>query len=213
MKILALALFAFGAIRTFGADTVGTHYDLSKAVAFIAVQEQYGGADREVQYFTPLKTKFTAEGELSKLCKAIEGAETVAAGQGPMVGHLCHFVLVDKDKEILGMVSILNFNCLCDIYGARRDAKGRIVADYGKKAFGFTSRELARAFYDRLKKEDPAYMTKKAAYYAEAVKTVEGLLFGNNTGEQDGADQPATAPKSKPESKAKPQPESKAAPR
>jgi hypothetical protein len=213
MKIFALVLFAYAATRASGADTVGTHYDLSKAVALIAVKEEYGGADREVQYFAPLKTKFTAEGELSKLCKAIEGAEAVGAGQGPFVGHLCHFVVIDKDQEILGMVSILNFNSLCDIYRAHRDAEGRIVADYGKQAFGFTSRELARAFYDRLKKDDPAYMTKMAANYAKFGQTVEGLLFGNKPGEQAGADQPATSTESKPKGNEKPQPESKVAPR
>ncbi len=207
MKILGLLLFALATTRVFGADQIGTHYDLSKAVALVAVEEEYGGKDREVQHFVPLKTKFTDAVEVSKLCKAIEGAEAVEAGQGPFVGHLCHFVMIGKDQEILGMVSILNFNCLCDIHAAHRDAEGRIIADYGKLAFGFTSRDLARAFYDALKQNDPVYMKELSASYAEHGKTVEGLLFGKELGEQGGTGQPATRLESKSDGSDKPQPE------
>lgn len=187
MKIIALALFAIAVTLVFGADTIGKQYDLSKVVSRVAVEERYGEKDGDVQwdmqYFEPLKTKFSAPDEVSKLCKAIEGSEAVKAGQGPFIGHLCHFVLVDNHERILGMVSILNYNCLCDISGAHRDAEGRIVADYGKKAFGFTSREVVRSFYERLKKKDSGYMKKLDAVYADTGKTAEGLLFGNANGE------------------------------
>ena len=192
MKIIALVLFAFVTTDVFGTDTIGRQYDLSKAVALIAVDKDSEGA-----HFSPLRTKFEEPNEVSKLCEAIDGSIAVKAGQGPFVGHLCHFVLVDGEGEILAMVSILNYNCLFDIHGAHRNAEGKIVADYGKKAFGFTSRDVARSFYDGLKKNDQSYMKKMEARYARVGKTVEGLLFGNQNDEKDGGGQPATRPGSK----------------
>lgn len=187
MKLIALAIFLLAVTRVFGADaaadTIGRHYALSKVAALIAVDEHDGGEDGDTQYFEPLKTQFAQPAEVSKLCKAIQDSVAVEAGQGPFVGHLCHLVMVDKDQKILGMISILNFQCLCDINGAHRDAEGRIVADYEKQAFGFTSRELARALYDRLKRDDPTYMKQLDSVYADVGKTVEGLLFGNEPGE------------------------------
>ena len=180
MKTLALAIFAFAATHASRADTVGKHYDLSKVVALIAVDE-HGNHTRDSQYFEPMKTQFTEPAEVSKLCKKI-GESAVEDGAGPFAGHLCHFVMLDKDQKLLGMVSILNYNCRCDIYAAHRDAKGRIVADYDKMGFGFTSREVARAFYDRLTKDDGAYMKKMDVGYAKYGKTVEGLLFGTEDG-------------------------------
>lgn len=207
MKILFLAIFSITVAQVFGADTIGKYYDLSKVTALVAVVKRYDNVTGEAQYFEPLKTKFEEPVELSKLCKSIEGSVAEDAGQGPFVGHLCHFVMFDRDQKILGMVSILNFNCLCDIHGAHRDAKGRIVADYEKKPYGFVSLDLAQAFYDRLKRDDPAYMKELDTSYAKAGKTVEGLLFGNRKGKQDSTGQPATRSESKSDAKENHNPE------
>lgn len=194
-------------------DKVGNHYDFSAVVELQALEERYVKDRKSYQYFQPRKTKFTSAAEVSSLRKAISEAKADEAGQGPFIGHLCHIAMLDKNEKVIAMVSILNFNCLCSIHGAHRDKEGRIVADYDKKPFGFFSEPLARAFYDRLRRDDALRMKRMDKVYQGMGKTVHELLFGIEEGEQGSARQPATAPESKPDGKEPPKPESEPPPK
>jgi hypothetical protein len=199
MKTILAITFLIGTlVRPLAAqDKIGKHYDFSKVVQLQALVERYDEEQRDYQYFEPLKTRFQAPAEVSNLCKVIKDAGALEAGHGPFIGHLCHLALLDKDDKVVAMVSILNYDSLCSIHGAHRDKEGRIIADYEIKAFGFTSYDLARAFYDRLRRDDAPYMEKMDRFYSEAGESVEKLLFGKKNGEQDGGGQPATRPESK----------------
>jgi hypothetical protein len=196
--ILAITLLIGTLVKPLAAqDKIGKHYDFSKVVQLQAVIERYAEGKKDYQYFEPLKTRFQAPAEASNFCKVIKDAGALEAGNGPFIGHLCHIVMLDKDDKIVAMVSILNYDSLCSIHGAHRDKDGRIIADYETKAFGFTSYDLARAFYDRLRRDDAPYMEKMDRFYSEAGESVEQLLFGKKNGEQDGGGQPSTRPESK----------------
>ena len=159
-----------------GQDTIGKHYDLANVDTIVALEEKYPASSSEYQYFAPLKARFSKAEDVAQACLWIRDAQ-VENSVGPFIGHLCHFALLNKDKDIIAMGSILNYACLCSIHGAHRDKRGRIVADYGKNSFSFTSRALAKAFYKRLQAEDPEHMKALTELYGEKGVTLEHLLF------------------------------------
>ena len=159
-----------------GQDTIGKHYDLAKVVTIVALEEKYPASSSEYQYFAPLKTRFSEAEDVAQARLWIRDAQ-VEDSVGPFIGHLCHFAMLNSDKDVIAMGSILNDACLCSIHGAHRDKKGRIVADYGKNSFGFTSRPLVKAFYKRLQAQDPEHMKALTELYGKKESALEHLLF------------------------------------
>jgi len=182
-------------------------FPLAKVAQFVFVDEVPVGDDFG---YERTKLKGETKGALAEALKKTSERPYTTKMNYPFVGILARVMLLDADGAPICTMQVVNWNRTVVFYGVTRKGGKNLIDD--RHAI-LESEDLARWVYDQVRTKTPAEFKRIQDLYAKADRNLETLLFPKPTNsEQGGADQPATAPKSKSEGKKKPKPESEVRP-
>jgi len=217
MKPVAVTIFTVFAVALSSAAEDRVLNDLAKikdSAEMIFVEER-ALPNNEFEWI-PTGTPFSVGEEDKKVLENLSKLKVGDSSNTPVIGDLGAVALKDREGKVIAIIGVVELASEFWIMEARSQDKKFVHVEDGFFKYG-ESLEFARWMYSALTKRWPRKMKMREAEWISISPNdrsiVEAIRVYRNESQQAGADQPATAPESKPERKEKPQPESKPASR